>query len=804
MSSIAQRLAQMDEEKRLYRLRHMVEEFIQAQKSEGAQRLLTSFDFIEMKIDALRLEDGVNQLLADYDRAIIVNKDIILLSLASAVPLSSTVLAQDAKQTFPQLYSRLLNDPTPALRVLLDAYKPSSGWLRMYSKNMISTESPLIRSLIGHEGAVSDCKLSNDGKMALSASSDRTLRIWDLETGLCKHILRGHTDEINACALSADGRLALSASTDKTLRLWDVERGECLRVLQEHTGKVTGCTLNEDGSLAVSSSYDQTIRVWDIRANTSFALSGHEERVTCRALDSTGRLVLSGSYDKTLRLWNIVTRECLTVIENEFGGITHCALSGDGQFALSKCILYLIEFENWDPETGDTPVSVFYNPDDKDLEDLKGDSEDDFFPALVRVILGTGITSDIFREDSIISVWNLSSGECMHRLGEELRSSISDFELDKDGKHVISSSSGDGSIRIWSLETGQCITGLFETTAGVSSCAMNSANNVAISSSNDGDLHVWRITGSPTDAGPTAQESAVSTIFACSYDQTGDIAISASSDKNFYLWNARTGEQISHTFTTDFRSTGGVTISVERRIALIEPTFLTPKEDREKNGPIVFDIQSGQVIRVLAGHSELLSVCTIDQTGRYIVSAYHDGACWLWNLEDGTRLYILEGHQERISCCALHANRQRVLSGSEDTTLRIWDMQTGLCVYVLQKHTKSVKNCCLSLDGHYGLSVGDDNLLCLWDIPTGTLVYHLKPAEELSSPCALNMDGRFMLYVTSDRTVRLLEVGTGQEVAAFTFDARVSSVAFSPDAMSIMVGDSSGRVHFLRIIEEAK
>lgn len=614
MDAIAQKLTQMDEEKRLYGLHHMVKHFVVAQKFEWAQQLLTSLDFITMKIATLQVENGVNQLLEDYDTVTSVNKDTMLLSLASAVRLSATALTQDAKQTFPQLYSRLISDPMPALRILLDTYKPSYCWLQMYSKSMISIESSLIRSLIGHEESVSDCKLSNNGTLVLSASSDRTLRIWDIATGLCKHILRGHTDEVNACSLSGDGRFALSASTDKTLRLWDVEKGECLRVLQGHTDKVTGCALNADGSLAVSSSYDQTVRVWDIQADTSFALSGHEERVTCCDLDAAGRLVLSGSYDKTLRLWNIASQECLAVIENEFGGMTHCALSGDGRVALSKCILYLIEFENWDPETGDTPVSVFYNPDKKDLEELKG-NEDDFFSALVSVIMGTGITRDLFRQDAIISVWDLSSGKCIRKLGEELRSSISDFELDKDEKLVISSSSGDGSIRIWSLETGQCITSMFEITAGVSSCAINSANHVAISSSNDGDLHVWSIAASPTSTDPTVQASTVSTIFACAYDQAGDIAISASSDKDFYLWNARTGEQISHTLTTDFRSTGDVTLSVERRIALMEPSFLTIKEEREKNGPIVFDIQNGQIIRVLPGQSELIHKFSLAPAG---------------------------------------------------------------------------------------------------------------------------------------------------------------------------------------------
>ncbi len=75
--------------------------------------------------------------------------------------------------------------------------------------------------LEGHTRAVSGCALSADGRLALSASDDQTLRLWDTETGEARAVLEGHTDLVWGCALSADGRLALSASGDKTLRLWD-------------------------------------------------------------------------------------------------------------------------------------------------------------------------------------------------------------------------------------------------------------------------------------------------------------------------------------------------------------------------------------------------------------------------------------------------------------------------------------------------------------------------------------------------------------------------------------------------------
>ena len=87
---------------------------------------------------------------------------------------------------------------------------------------------------------MSSCALSADGRQALSASEDRTLRVWDVASGTTLQVLEGHTSSVLSCALNGDGRLAISVSWDQTLRLWDVANGTILRMLEGHTGSVIG------------------------------------------------------------------------------------------------------------------------------------------------------------------------------------------------------------------------------------------------------------------------------------------------------------------------------------------------------------------------------------------------------------------------------------------------------------------------------------------------------------------------------------------------------------------------------------
>ncbi len=61
-----------------------------------------------------------------------------------------------------------------------------------------------------------------DGKRAVSASYDHTLKLWDLATGRALRTLEGHSDSLCAVAVTADGKRAVSASSDKTLRVWNL------------------------------------------------------------------------------------------------------------------------------------------------------------------------------------------------------------------------------------------------------------------------------------------------------------------------------------------------------------------------------------------------------------------------------------------------------------------------------------------------------------------------------------------------------------------------------------------------------
>jgi len=88
------------------------------------------------------------------------------------------------------------------------------------------------KSLHGHNSVVQDVVISSDGQFALSASWDKTLRLWDLNTGVTTRRFVGHTNDVLSVSFSADNRQIVSGSRDKTIKLWNT-LGECKFNIQE-------------------------------------------------------------------------------------------------------------------------------------------------------------------------------------------------------------------------------------------------------------------------------------------------------------------------------------------------------------------------------------------------------------------------------------------------------------------------------------------------------------------------------------------------------------------------------------------
>jgi hypothetical protein len=129
----------------------------------------------------------------------------------------------------------------------------------------------------------------------IAAASSSTIRLMNIETGDCSHILNGRS-RVQAIAYSPRGDQLASGGSDKTIQLWDVESGVCRLVLSGHGNRMTSVTYSPKGDQLASGSEDGVVKLWDVDTGICRqTLTGHSERVAHITYSPKGDQVASGS-----------------------------------------------------------------------------------------------------------------------------------------------------------------------------------------------------------------------------------------------------------------------------------------------------------------------------------------------------------------------------------------------------------------------------------------------------------------------------------------------------------------------------
>ena len=189
----------------------------------------------------------------------------------------------------------------PASKRPEDSIEMMRRWGRLEAQR----DGKPLHTLTGHKRMVYACAISPDGSYIVSASKDKTCRIWEAATGEERAILTGHTDEVRTCAISPDGSFIVSGGWENTCRIWDAATGEERAILTGHHSFVSDCAISPDGSYIVSASGDKTCRIWDAAARASRDLLlelHHGHWVWSCAISPDGSYVVSAS-GKICRIW---------------------------------------------------------------------------------------------------------------------------------------------------------------------------------------------------------------------------------------------------------------------------------------------------------------------------------------------------------------------------------------------------------------------------------------------------------------------------------------------------------------------
>ena len=155
--------------------------------------------------------------------------------------------------------------------------------------------------LKGHTQPVNNANFSPDGKTIVTASYDKTAKVWDT-SGKELATLKGHTSRVYNANFSPDGKTIVTASYDNTAKVWDTS-GKELATLKGHTSPVINANFSPDGKTIVTASYDNTAKVWDTSGKELATLKGHTSRVNNANFSPDGKTIVTASDDNTAKVW---------------------------------------------------------------------------------------------------------------------------------------------------------------------------------------------------------------------------------------------------------------------------------------------------------------------------------------------------------------------------------------------------------------------------------------------------------------------------------------------------------------------
>ncbi|KAL6838860.1 hypothetical protein ACP4OV_031296 [Aristida adscensionis] len=517
----------------------------------------------------------------------------------------------------------------------------------------------------------------------------------------------GDSEAVTALALSPDSRLLFAAGHSRLVRVWDLASRTCIRSWKGHDGPIMAMACHASGGLLATAGADKKVCVWDVDGGfcTHF-FRGHTGVVTTIMFhkDPKCLLLFSGSEDGTVRVWNLESKKCIAMLKEHFSTVTSLALSEDGRTLLSA--------------GRDKIVNVW---------DVRKYSSKKTIP-----------TYEMIEAVSFVGS------------GNELLASLGVEPGVKDGYFVTVGERG--LVRIWCLESGQCI---FEQQS--SDVTVNSENE----ESRRGFASAIML---PNDEG----------------------LLCVTVDQQFFFYSPmRTGEG---TFQLDLykRLIGYNDEILDLKFVGDDEKYLAVATNLEQVR--VYDVASMSCSYVLAGHTEIvvcIDTCVSASGKALVVTGSKDNTVRLWDTETRRCIGIGKGHLGAVGSVVFSKKLKNFfVSGSSDRTIKVWSWDDTLCdaddevplkaKAVVAAHDKDINSLAVSPNDGLVCSGSEDRTACIWKLPNLVSSVVLKGHKRGIWSVEFSPVEQSVITSSGDRTVKIWSVADGSCLK--TFEGHTSSV----------------------------
>lgn len=547
------------------------------------------------------------------------------------------------------------HDPSRQAAILREAESKDPtdvpGWLSA-TLAILHTQVLTITELCGHTDAVAWVDMSPDGTRVVTASTDKTARMWSAAGNVEPIILSGHQDAVACCAFSPDGRSVVTCSWDKTARIWAVDGKTLPRILTGHRDKVWHAAWNADGSHIATASADGTARVWRIASpENPLVLSEHEDQVTQVAWSNDGRRVATASEDGTARVWSLSGRQAPIVLSGHEAAVTSVQFHPSGHRVLTASADGTARLWNL---AGRSPAKVFAQPEGR--------------IAFARMS-PDGKLIALGEESGTISICDAAGrGELLAYRGHEVELASLDWISDSQ----IVATFEDGLVLVLHAKAAAPPLFLKGHRIRVNGAAFSPQTRLLATASIDGTPRIWDLASADLQSAAVCEPTTESG-FLFGHDAEAPPTDSIQS--------------LDHRWRATVNPDGSVRI-----------------ESREGPAATVLLPATGGAVSMLQ----------FSDDGSRIATVTKDHCARIYGTRGGAPA-VLAGHTDAIRCVRFSPDGKRVITGGDDWQARIWNSDGSGAPLLLNGHTQAVVLALFTPDGKKVLTVDELGALYIWD-----------------------------------------------------------------------------------------
>ena len=566
-----------------------------------------------------------------------------------------------------------------------------------------------------HESLVIDASFSPDGQRVVTASVDQAARVWDAISGQPVTPPLKHGWIVRHAIFSPDGRRVLTASQDSTTRVWDADTGQPVPILAEqHVYSLASPVFSPDGMRrVVRSAADNTAQVCDAGRGQPIAPPlKHEATINHAIFSPDGRRVVTSSEDKTARVWDAISGQPITPALKHSSGVRRASFSPDGRRVVTISADHTARV--WDAISGQPVTPLLKHGHDVTGAAFSSDGR--------RVVTasadGTARVWDAIPEHVISSPLEHGDG-------------LWHASFSADGRRVLTASY-DNTARVWDSSPGEPISPPLDYDGWELTKAFSPDGQRLVIAGFDGTTRVLDAKSRQPVSPPLKHERWVTT---ASFSLDGRRVLTGSDDKTARVWDASTGQPISPALKHGYR-VNCASFSPDGRRVLTASRVL---DERMSGIAQVWDASSGQPISPPMKHSRVVNHAAFSPDGRHVLTACADATARVWDAASGQPISPPMSHISAVNYAAFSRDGRLIVTASADSRAQVWEAASGQPISPPLKHQSSVNHATFSPDGLRVVTASNDCTARVWKSgsvqPTSPLL--TCPASDLISVAQL-------------------------------------------------------------------